>query len=151
MKIQLKPIAFVTNSRIEPTDDHWSPMISEITLAEEIPTESLDHIVDFSHLEIIYYFDKVDENKIVFAGHPRGNPSYPCVGIFAQRKKDRPNKIGLCTVVLISHHERSLTVKILDAINNTPIIDIKPVMKEFMPKGEVRQPEWVGDLMKNYW
>jgi len=50
------------------------------------------------------------------------------IGIFAQRKKDRPNHIGLCSVELIPHKERTIIVKYLDAINGTPILDIKPVM-----------------------
>ena len=73
------------------------------------------------------------------------------MGIFGQRKKDRPNRIGLCTVELLAHNGRTITVKGLDAINGTPIVDIKPVFREFQPNGAIRQPEWVGDLMKNYW
>jgi tRNA (Thr-GGU) A37 N-methylase len=73
------------------------------------------------------------------------------VGIFGQRKKDRPNQIGLCTVQLLEHNGRTIKVKYLDAIDGTPILDIKPVFKEFQPKGEIRQPIWVADLMKNYW
>ena len=103
MEITLTPIGTVKNIRETAIDDHWSEIISEIELAEHIPTETLDRISDFSHLEIIFYFDQVKEDNIVFSGRPRGNPDYPMVGIFGQRKKDRPNKIGLCTVALISH------------------------------------------------
>src|SRR5476651_916505 len=129
--IQLKPVALIKNERNEPIDDNWGSIISEIELCGEIPTEAFDHIEDFSHLEIIYYFDQVKEDKIVFSGHPRGNPAYPKAGIFGQRKKDRPNQLGLCTVELIEHRGRSIFVKFLDAINGTPILDIKPVFKEF--------------------
>jgi tRNA-Thr(GGU) m(6)t(6)A37 methyltransferase TsaA len=107
--------------------------------------------MDFSHLEIIYFFDKVNNDEIVFSGRPRGNPKYPLVGILGQRKKDRPNKIGLCTVELLELNGRTIKVKNLDAIDGTPIIDIKPVFKEFEPIGQIKQPEWVQDLMKNYW
>lgn len=151
MDIQLQPIAFVKNSRTEPTDDNWETIIADIELADHIPTEAFDTISDFSHLEIIYYFDKVKKEDIVFSGHPRGNPNYPKAGIFAQRKKDRPNTIGLATVELLEHNGRSIKVKFLDAIDQTPILDIKPVFKEFQAKGEIKQPAWVGDLMKNYW
>jgi len=151
MDITLTPIGFVKNVRKTPSDDHWSEIISEIVLADHIPTETLDRISDFSHLEIIFYFDQVNEDKIVFSGRPRGNPDYPLVGIFGQRKKDRPNKIGLCTVMLLSHAGRIIRVKNLDAIDGTPVLDIKPVFKEFQPKGEISQPGWVADLMKNYW
>ena len=151
MEIKLKPIATVKNSRTEPIDDHWETIIAEIELADHIPTEALENISDFSHLEIIYYFDKVRNEDIVFSGRPRGNPNYPLVGILGQRKKDRPNTIGLSTVELLEHNGRTIKVKYLDAINGTPILDIKPVFKEFQPKTEIKQPIWVADLMKNYW
>ncbi|HTI89164.1 MAG TPA: TrmO family methyltransferase [Puia sp.] len=73
------------------------------------------------------------------------------MGLFAQRTKDRPNRLGLCTVELIEHKGRSLWVKMLDAVDGTPVLDIKPVFREFQPKGNVVQPEWVGVLMKEYW
>ena len=95
MEIKLTPIATVKNCRTKPTDDFWEAIISEIELAEDIPAEAFDSISDFSHLEIIYFFDKVESKDIVFSGHPRGNPNYPVVGIFGQRKKDRQNAIGL--------------------------------------------------------
>lgn len=151
MKVTLTPIATVKNSRNEPIDDNWEPVISEIELTDNIPTEALDSISDFSHLEIIYYFDKVKNEDIIYSGRPRGNPNYPSVGIFGQRKKDRPNKIGLAIVELLEHNGRTIRVKYLDAINGTPILDIKPVFKEYQPKTEIIQPVWVSDLMKSYW
>ncbi|MCB9233322.1 MAG: tRNA (N6-threonylcarbamoyladenosine(37)-N6)-methyltransferase TrmO [Bacteroidia bacterium] len=150
MEIKLTPIATVRNSRKEPIDDNWSAIISEIELAPHIPGEALNHIEDFSHLEIIYYFDQVPAVDIVLAGRPRGNPAYPQTGIFAQRKKDRPNTLGLSTVELIQHQGRILTVRNLDAIDGTPVLDIKPVFREFQPRGPIRQPAWVKDLMKDY-
>lgn len=151
MEVVLKPIATVKNSRKEPIDDYWETIIADIELADHIPVEAFASISDFSHLEIIYYFDKVKKDDIVFSGHPRGNPNYPLVGIFGQRKKDRPNQIGLTTVELLEHDGRTLKVKFLDAIDGTPILDIKPVFKEFQPNTEIRQPAWVADLMKKYW
>ncbi|MFY9307734.1 MAG: tRNA (N6-threonylcarbamoyladenosine(37)-N6)-methyltransferase TrmO [Bacteroidia bacterium] len=151
MEIKLTPIATVKNSRKQPVDDYWEAIISEIELAENIPIEAFNSISGFSHLEIIYYFDKVKSDDIVYKGHPRENPNYPLVGIFGQRKKNRPNRIGLCTVELLEHNGRTLVVRNLDAIDGTPVLDIKPVFKEFQPSGRIRQPGWVQDLMKNYW
>jgi tRNA (adenine37-N6)-methyltransferase len=151
MEISFTPIATVKNMRLVPTDDHWKNIVSEIVLAEDIPTEALNNITDFSHLEIIYFFDQVNPQDIVFSGRPRGNPNYPSVGIFGQRKKDRPNRIGLCTVEILEKKGRSLFVKYLDAINGTPVLDIKPVFREFQTKDEINQPAWVADLMQNYW
>jgi len=150
-EIKLHPIAVVANTRNTPIDDFWGEIISEITLLPEIPEDAFLNIESFSHLEIIFYFDKVDTEKIVFSGRPRGNPEYPLVGILGQRKKDRPNQIGLCRVELVSHSGRTIRVKHLDAIDGTPILDIKPVFKEFEISGEFRQPSWVQDLMKDYW
>ncbi len=151
VEIKLRPIATVKNSRKTPIDDFWEEVISEIELADDIPVEAFNGISDFSHLEIIYYLNKVENNEIVFSGRPRGNPDFPMVGIFGQRKKDRPNTIGLCTVELIEHAGRTIKVKYLDAIDGTPVLDIKPVFKEYRLKGEIKQPLWVSELMKNYW
>ena len=151
MSISLEPIAHVHNSRKQPIDDHWSEIISEIILADDISAEAFSNIKDFSHLEILFYFDRVKQEDIVFSGRPRGNPAYPVTGIFAQRKKDRPNRLGLCTVHLIAHEGNKITVRGLDAIDGTPILDIKPVFREFLPKGGIVQPAWVENLMKNYW
>lgn len=73
------------------------------------------------------------------------------VGIFGQRKKDRPNKIGIATVELLEHQGRTIKVKFLDAIDGTPVLDIKPVFREYEPKSQIKQPDWVQYLMKNYW
>jgi tRNA-Thr(GGU) m(6)t(6)A37 methyltransferase TsaA len=151
MQITLQAIAIVSNKRTTATDDFWGDVISEISLLPHMPAEAFDNIEDFSHLEIIYYFDKAEDSKIVYSGHPRGNPAWPKVGILAQRKKDRPNHIGLCTVELVAHNGNSISVKYLDAIDGTPVLDIKPVFREFAAKKEMRQPPWVAELMKDYW
>ncbi len=148
--ILIKPIGFVINDRIEPIDDNWSFVESIIQLADDFPDECFDGIEEFSHLEIIYHFDK-STKTFIGSEHPRENKDYPKVGIFAQRKKDRPNHIGATIVILIRRDNRKLVVKNLDAINGTPIIDIKPVFNEYLPIGEVKQPKWTKDLMKNYW
>ena len=149
-KITLEPIAFVRNNRHEKVDDNWSEIISEIELIDSLPMESFDGIETFSHLEIIYYLDKATET-IVGSEHPRENPNWPKVGIFAQRKKDRPNHIGLTIVNLIKKEGRKLTVTHLDAIDGTPVLDIKPVYQEYLPKGKIKQPVWTTEMMKDYW
>jgi tRNA-Thr(GGU) m(6)t(6)A37 methyltransferase TsaA len=116
------------------------------------PQESLVGIEDFSHLEIIFYFHMADPAKInISASHPRDNKSFPRVGIFAQRKKARPNLLGSTIVKLLSVSGNTLRVSGLDAVDETPVIDIKPVVREFLPNEEIRQPVWETELMKNYW
>ncbi|MEO7983669.1 MAG: tRNA (N6-threonylcarbamoyladenosine(37)-N6)-methyltransferase TrmO [Bacteroidota bacterium] len=151
MDIILQPIAFVKNTRTDLSDDFWGSILSEIELVEDIPAEALNGIDEFSHLEIIFHFNQSDQSEIVFSGHPRGNKDWPHTGIFAQRKKDRPNALGLTIVELVKRDGNTIWVKYLDAIDGTPIVDIKPVMKEFLPAGEIRQPKWAVELMKQYW
>jgi tRNA-Thr(GGU) m(6)t(6)A37 methyltransferase TsaA len=150
MEIKLKPVAWVKNNRTSSVDDDWGTIVSEIILAEDVPDNAFQKILDFSHLEIIYYFDKVKKDKTLYVRRPRGNPDYPEMGIFVQRNKDRPNQIGLSTVELIWQRGRSIGVRTLDAINDTPVLDIKPVYREFRPAVEIRQPDWVTDLMRKY-
>jgi len=152
MKIELTPIAYVKNSRTEIEDDNWGAIISEIILADHIVTDALDGIETFSHLYIIFYMDKVlDEKAKAQSRHPRNNLALPKLGTYAQRNKNRPNKLGLTTVELIERNDRMLKVKNLDALNGTPVLDIKPVMKEFQVKTEIQQPNWTKEIMKNYW
>ncbi|MDQ0898992.1 MULTISPECIES: tRNA (N6-threonylcarbamoyladenosine(37)-N6)-methyltransferase TrmO [unclassified Paenibacillus] len=148
----VKPIAYIRNSREAIEDDYWGNIVSTIELTSEFSEESVQGIEDFSHLEVIFYFNQVQDDHIQFdARHPRNNIEYPKVGIFAQRGKNRPNKLGLTTVEVLKREGKIIYIKGLDAINGTPVLDLKPVMKEFAPKGEIKQPDWVSDLMKEYW
>jgi len=150
--IQIEPIGYVENERKEVKDDFWGSVKSRIVILDEYPEDSLEGIEGFSHLEIIFHFDKVDKEKILTGSvHPRNNTDYPKVGIFAMRKKDRPNLLGLTLVKLVKKEGRTLFVEGLDAIDGTPIIDIKPVFREFLPSDEVRQPEWVSVMLKDYY
>ena len=146
------PLAFVKNDRAEIKDDHWGNIISQIVLTDEFTEDAFKGITDFSHAEIIFYFDKADKNKISKGvRHPRDNKDWPLTGVFAHHGKDRPNHIGLCVVEILKCEGKILFVKGLDAIDGTPVLDIKPVMKEFLPRSEVKQPQWSHELMKNYW
>jgi tRNA-Thr(GGU) m(6)t(6)A37 methyltransferase TsaA len=150
--IVVNPIGYVKNSRSGMQDDYWGNVTSEIIISDTLPEECLEGIETFSHLEIIFYFDKANRSETVqSASHPRGNKDWPKVGIFAQRKKDRPNHLGLTIVKIISHKGRTITVQGLDADDGTPILDIKPVAKEFLPGEEVTQPAWMTELMRDYW
>lgn len=149
--MDFNPVAMVKNKRQDMSDDFWGDVVSEIELLPGIPADAFNGIEEFSHLEIVFHFDKADQSKIIFSGHPRSNKNWPNVGIFAQRKKDRPNGIGLAIVELVKREGNKIWVKYLDAIDGTPILDIKPVMKEFLPAKEIKQPQWSNELMKDYW
>jgi len=152
MEFTLTPIGVVRAVRQTPEDDDWGGSEAAIELAEGLPDDALAGLNAFSHAEIIFVFDQVDPAKIVTgARHPRNNPAWPAVGIFAQRGKNRPNRLGLTTVRVLSVEGRVLRVAELDAIDGTPVLDIKPVMAEFLPRTPLRQPVWSHELMRDYW
>jgi tRNA-Thr(GGU) m(6)t(6)A37 methyltransferase TsaA len=149
--ITLAPVGRVASSRIEPIDDDWGDVEATIELLAPYTAQSLTGLDAFSHVEVVYVFHRVEERSVEpRARRPRGNPDWPEVGIFAQRGKDRPNRIGLCTCEVVAVEGTSLRVRGLDAIDGTPVLDLKPYMREFAPRGEVRQPAWVGELMAGY-
>lgn len=149
----VKPIATVASSRTEARDDNWDTESSLIRLDFSVLGESAaSGLNEFSHIEVIYVFDRVDHSRVVSdARHPRGNTDWPKVGILAQRGKNRPNRIGATVCELVSVVGDTITVKGLDAIDGTPVIDIKPVMTGFLPRGPVKEPAWVAELMADYW
>jgi tRNA-Thr(GGU) m(6)t(6)A37 methyltransferase TsaA len=150
--IGMSPIATVKNARKEVEDDNWGDVISILELDSAFSEEALFQIENFSHAEIFYYFDRVEDSKIeTGARHPRNNQDWPKVGIFAQRGKNRPNRLGATIVKVLKREGRQLFVQGLDAVDGTPILDIKPVMQEFLPREEVTQPQWATELMRNYW
>ena len=151
-EIQLCSVARVQNIRRATGDDNWGGLISEIVLDPSMPDESLDGLETFSHAEIIFHFHLVKEDEIVYgARHPRENHKWPKVGIFSQRGRVRPNRLGLSVVRILRREGRSLFVTDLDAVDGTTILDIKPVMEEFLPRGPVRQPAWSHEMMVDYW
>jgi len=150
--ITLDPIAVVRNPRTEARDDDWGEVVSRIELADGFASDALDGLDEFSHAEILFVFDRVASDSIERgARHPRGNAAWPRVGIFAQRGKNRPNRLGSTIVRVKSRSGRVVEVIGLDAIDGTPVVDIKPVMAEFLPREPVRQPSWAHELMREYW
>jgi len=152
MKLELESIGRVEAERTKAEDDFWGGAESCIRLADRFEPDSLAGIEEFSHAEVIFFFDRVDPAKIVTgARHPRNNRDWPAVGIFAQRGKSRPNRLGSTICRIVRRDGRRLYVAELDAIDGTPVLDIKPVMSEFLPRAEVRQPAWSTELMRAYW
>ena len=152
MTYTVDPVAFVSARRTSAEDDFWGGELSEIRLADRIDPSALRGLESFSHAEILFVFHGVDEARIVSgARHPRNNPAWPEVGIFAQRAKGRPNRIGSTICRIVGVEGATLTVAELDAIDGTPVLDIKPVLKEFLPRSAVTQPAWATELMLDYW
>ena len=151
MNLSVRAVAYIRNERSEALDDNWDDVASTVELAADVPSEALWGLSDFSHVEIVFFADWAEDvPPAPWHRHPRGNQSWPDVGVFAQRNKDRPNRILLTTVELDEVHERSLRVRGLDGIDGTPVLDIKPVFHWSVPRGEVRAPRWSEELGENY-
>jgi tRNA (adenine37-N6)-methyltransferase len=80
---------------------------------------------------------------------PRGRADLPEVCVFADRGPRRPNRIGCTICEVVTVRGRELRVRGLDAVDGTPVLDIKPVIREFLPQ-HIRQPKWVDHLMAEY-
>jgi tRNA-Thr(GGU) m(6)t(6)A37 methyltransferase TsaA len=143
--IKIKPIGVVRNKAGRRRHDEWGDVISEIVIDPEY-TEALYRIDEFSHIYVLYYAHKVEE-RFVMKIHPTRNPLYPLVGAFATRTQNRPNPIALTICELISKRENVLVIKGLDALDSSPVIDIKPYSPRYGVDG-VRLPDWMTKLMK---
>ncbi len=151
--MDVRPVGLVNSARTEPLDDDWDAVAAKISLdPQQFTAEAVLGLRDFSHIEVVYLFDRVAPDSVqTGARHPRGNRAWPRVGIFAQRAKGRPNRLGVSVCELLAVDELTLTVRGLDAIDGTPVLDVKPYMAEFAPRGSVRQPAWSHELMAGYW
>jgi tRNA (adenine37-N6)-methyltransferase len=151
--VEMQPIGRVRSARTEPLDDDWDAVPAAVELdGDRFGPEALAGLTEFSHVEVVYVFDRVDPASVqTGARHPRGNREWPEVGIFAQRGKGRPNRIGVTVCRLLGVDGLRLEVQGLDAIDGTPVLDVKPYLSEFGPRGEVRQPAWSHELMAGYW
>ena len=139
----------MTNGR----DEKWGTVVAEILLDDSrFGPACLSGLEEFSHVEVIFVFDQLFESEIEHtARHPRDNKRWPRVGIFAQRGRKRPNRLGATICELVSVDGLCVRVRGLDAFDGSPVVDLKPVMKEFLPEsGSVRQPQWSRELMSTY-
>jgi tRNA (adenine37-N6)-methyltransferase len=152
MIYKVEAIGFVKAKRVVKEDDCWGDEQSCIKLSGRYTDNALQGLEQFSHIEVLFLFHQVVESAVVEgARHPRNNPAWPQVGIFAQRGKNRPNRIGSTICRLLSVSGTQLMVSELDAIDGTPILDIKPVMSAFLPRDKISQPQWTDEIMQNYW
>ncbi len=151
--VTIKPVGFVRSPRTGRSDDFWGSVESIVELdATRFSGESVAGLDAFSHLEIIFVLHEIAEGEVeTTARHPRNNPHWPRVGIFAQRGARRPNRIAVSRCELLEVDGLRLKVRGLDAIDGTPVVDIKPYMREFAPLGETSQPQWATEIMTDYY
>lgn len=153
MSIPFEPIGFVRGGRIEPTKDGWGDNRCRIELdAARFGPEALAGLEAVSHVEVLFHFHLFADEPAEFgARHPRGRADWPRVGIFAQRARMRPNRLGLSVCRVLAVSGTALELLGLDAVDGTPVLDLKPVWSGTLPRGELREPDWARELMAGYW
>jgi tRNA-Thr(GGU) m(6)t(6)A37 methyltransferase TsaA len=150
--ITLDTIGVVVGGRREAVDDDRGSVEAVIRLdAARFTPAALAGLDAFSHICVVFHFHLVEATDVVSgARRPRGNPEWPEVGMFAQRAKMRPNRLGVSYCALLAVDGLDLAVRGLDAVEGTPVLDIKPYMREFEPT-DTHQPAWATELMAGYY
>ena len=141
----LTAIGIVKNAVKEPPgpEYNWQDAVSEIVVDNSL-TEALNGLEGFSHIIIIYWMHRVNYREPFSTKiHPRGNPELPLVGRFATRSPHRPNPLGMSTVRLLKRQGNVLKVNGLDAIDGTPVIDIKPHIPGSDSPADAKTPSWI--------
>ena len=141
--MNLKRIGTIGNDVEEHGRRDWQNIVSEIVIDDEF-LEALDNIEEFSHIIVLYWMHKLDQSqRSVLKVHPRGQQDLPLVGVFSSRSPARPNPIGMTVVKLTSRENNILKVMGTDALNGTPVLDIKPYIPSHDAKDKVKTPHWV--------
>ncbi len=145
--IKLKPVGIVRNGIREKKREGWETVLSEIVLSPKFE-EGLEGIEEYSHVLVLFWLSRVPPNARGrrLRIHPRSRRDLPRVGIFATRTQYRPNPIGLTQVRLLKRDKNILRVKGLDALNGTPVLDIKPISPRTEIPPKIRVPDWYRRL-----
>ncbi|MDD4859944.1 MAG: tRNA (N6-threonylcarbamoyladenosine(37)-N6)-methyltransferase TrmO [Dehalococcoidales bacterium] len=138
----IAPIGFVRSETREAGKHDNEGVISEIIIDERL-TEGLDNIDEFSHIIVLYWMHRAKQ-PFPIKVHPRRDPSIPLKGVFASRSPSRPNPVGKATVRLLERRGNLLRVQGLDAVDGTPVIDIKPYIPGYDSAADAKAPPWVA-------
>jgi tRNA-Thr(GGU) m(6)t(6)A37 methyltransferase TsaA len=148
--VNIQPIGVIKSTASEAKDEGWGSVISEIHLKQDLAT-GLQGLDQFSHLIVIFLMHQATFNAATdLVRRPRGRDDMPELGIFAQRAKHRPVPIGITAVELAGVADNVVTVRGLDAIDGTPVLDLKPYFPAFDKIDDAAVPDWAAVLMKDY-
>lgn len=128
MEISLQPVGYVTSSFEKPIDMPLHGKTAVITVDEKY-LEALTRIELNSHLWILSWFHEA-KRDVLMTSPNRINPELPRFGVFGLRSPNRPNPIALSLVKLVKVEKNKLYVENYDAIDGTPILDIKPYFEK---------------------
>ncbi len=144
--IGLEAIGIVRNEIERPGRVGWQSIVSEIVLKSSL-TEALEGLEEFSHIIVLFWLHQISPpERSTLKVHPRGRRDIPLKGVFATRSPARPNPLGIAVVRLLERRDNVLKVLGLDAINGTPVVDIKPFLPGYDTIADATAPPWVEKL-----
>ncbi len=138
----LKAIGIVRSEIKQPARHDWGEIVSDIVINSNL-TEALEGLEKFSHIIVLYWMYQAASGKVPLKIHPMGKQELPLTGLFATRSPNRPNRIGKATVRLLQRQGNILRVEGLDAIDGTPVIDIKPYIPGYDSAANTTVPQWI--------
>jgi tRNA (adenine37-N6)-methyltransferase len=151
IEFKVHPIGGVKCAVTEMSQGGWANVDSEIHLDARY-ARGLQGLEGYSHVIVVFFLDRAQGFDVTrqLLRRPRGMEDMPEVGVFAQRTKYRPNPIGVTAVQLLGITGNIVKVRGLDALDGTPVLDIKPYMPPFDRVDDVRMPPWVTHVMEGY-
>ncbi|WP_405893464.1 SAM-dependent methyltransferase [Streptomyces sp. NBC_01527] len=150
--IEVPVIGRVVGGHTGRLDDFKGGVESIIRLEPDFPEETLKGIDEFSHLQVVWHFsERSPDDVALHARSPRDNPAWPETGTFAHHNHRRPAGLGVSFPRVLRVDGLDVHVTDLDADAGTPIIDLVVAFREFLPRGQVTQPTWPGEMLKDYW
>lgn len=164
--IELRPVGIV-RSQIKESGwsdpngaQSWDDKVSKVKADQDLVAElvidrelqdALDGIEGFSHLLVLYWPHLLPaERRSVLKVHPTGRTDFPLVGVFATRSPARPNMVLTTVVRLLERKGNILRVTGLDAIDGSPLLDIKPYTASHHDSDEIRMPAWMEEIRKAF-
>lgn len=148
--LTLTPIGRVHNTVTDAVDAEWGQVVTEIHVDPEL-APGLRGLEDWSHVIVVFYMHNAEfDMDAHLVRRPRDQQDMPELGIFAQRARHRPNKIGLTAVKIVSVEGSVVRVRGLDAIDGTPVLDLKPYAPVYDGATDPLIPGWFVRLMQDY-
>ena len=140
------PIGMVRNAVKQSQMYGWESVESRIIVRREL-VDALDGLEGYSHLIVLFWIDRVpEEERRATRIHPLGDSELPLLGVFATRTQLRPNPIGMSIVPLLARKKNELRVRGLDAIDGTPVLDIKPYIPHYDSVPQATMPAWASEV-----
>jgi len=147
--IEFTPIGVIHTPHKESTKTPIQPVFARgiqgtVEIYPEF-VEGLEDIKDFSHIILLYYFNQSSKTMLKVKPYLQDKLR----GVFATRAPHRPNKIGMSVVTLLKIEENMVYVEDVDMLDGTPLLDIKPYIKRFDSRGDIRSG-WQDDVSEEH-